>query len=303
MNRSLFLLAAALLLTATASADNALEDLRGLRTRLSKVPLYNGRHLQLMVFSPESEQRGGLLVATDPVMDIIRRTPQHTYQVLTKRASRMAEYFDSRLTPKNVWLGVTCESPRHYDRISHLRQIPATVRFLSCEPLLGDMADVWLGGIDWVITGGESGAKARRTPVEWFRHLRDQCRQSNVPFFFKQWGAWGEDGVKRSKYLNGSKLDGREWKEYPMYRKKASDKFSAFNEWEKTAYNKWIHMLVELQTPDKQYPGYMQTSSWQLKNLNSALASWSELKHNSILYAVQPMCAECGDGGDDLDQG
>ena len=151
----------------------------------------------------------------DRVMDVIKRTPQHTYQILTKRADRMAEYFDDKYTPKNVWLGVTCENQQHYDRISHLRQIPATVRFLSCEPLLGDMADVYLGGIDWVITGGESGSKARRTPADWFRHLRDQCRQSNVPFFFKQWGAWGEDGIKRSKYANGSLLDGREWKEYP----------------------------------------------------------------------------------------
>lgn len=152
----------------------------------------------------------------DRVFDIIRKTPQHTYQVLTKRAKRMAEYFDTRFTPKNVWLGVTCEHAQHYQRISYLRQIPATVRFLSCEPLLSDMHDIYLGGIDWVITGGESGVNARRTPVEWFRILRDQCRRSNVPFFFKQWGAWGEDGVKRSKYANGSLLDGREWKEYPV---------------------------------------------------------------------------------------
>ena len=151
----------------------------------------------------------------DRVFDIIRKTPQHTYQVLTKRAKRMTEYFDTRFTPKNVWLGVTCEHAQHYQRISYLRQIPATVRFLSCEPLMSDMHDIYLGGIDWVITGGESGVNARRTPVEWFRILRDQCRLSNVPFFFKQWGAWGEDGVKRSKYANGSLLDGREWKEYP----------------------------------------------------------------------------------------
>lgn len=154
----------------------------------------------------------------DRVFDIIRKTPQHTYQVLTKRAKRMAEYFDTRFTPKNVWLGVTCEHAQHYQRISYLRQIPATVRFLSCEPLMSDMHDIYLGGIDWVITGGESGVNARRTPVEWFRILRDQCRRSNVPFFFKQWGAWGEDGVKRSKYANGSLLDGKTFKEYPRRR-------------------------------------------------------------------------------------
>ena len=77
----------------------------------------------------------------DRVMDVIKRTPQHTYQILTKRADRMAEYFDDKYTPKNVWLGVTCENQQHYDRISHLRQIPATVRFLSCEPLLGIIFD------------------------------------------------------------------------------------------------------------------------------------------------------------------
>ena len=154
----------------------------------------------------------------DKVMDVILRTPQHTYQILTKRADRMEEYFSHRYTPKNAWLGVTCENASHYDRISKLRYIAASVRFVSCEPLLGDMSDVYLGGIDWVITGGESGVNARRPNADWFRGLRDNCRKSNVPFFFKQWGAWGEDGVKRSKYANGSLLDGREWKEYPERR-------------------------------------------------------------------------------------
>lgn len=152
----------------------------------------------------------------DRVFDIIRKTPQHTYQVLTKRAKRMAEYFDTRFMPKNVWLGTTCENSRHYDRIDALRDIKCNnVKFISCEPLLGAMNDINLDGIYWVITGGESGACARRTPVEWFRGLRDACLRWNTPFFFKQWGAWGEDGVKRSKYANGSLLDGREWKEYP----------------------------------------------------------------------------------------
>lgn len=152
----------------------------------------------------------------DKVMNIIEDNPQHTFQVLTKRAERMADFFTyQRDIPKNVWLGVTCESSNHYDRIFHLRRIMATVRFLSCEPLLGDMADINLTNIDWVITGGESGVRARRTPVQWFRNMRDACRRSNTPFFFKQWGAWGEDGIKRSKYANGSLLDGEEFKMMP----------------------------------------------------------------------------------------
>ena len=156
----------------------------------------------------------------DRVFDVIRNTPQHTYQILTKRAKRLFDYYFHHIKvcdkPQNVWLGVTCENSNHYDRIRLLKMIDgAPVKFLSCEPLLGIMDDINLYGIDWVITGGESGACARRTPVEWFRGLRDACLRWNTPFFFKQWGAWGEDGVKRSKYANGSLLDGREWKEYP----------------------------------------------------------------------------------------
>ena len=155
----------------------------------------------------------------DKVMTVICENPQHTFQLLTKRANRMCEYFTSyRATnkiPDNVWLGVTCESGKHKDRIDYLRIIDAPVRFLSCEPLLGDMSDINLDGIDWVITGGESGVNARRTPVQWFRNLRDACMRWNTPFFFKQWGAYGEDGIKRSKYKNGSMLDGVEYKMMP----------------------------------------------------------------------------------------
>lgn len=152
----------------------------------------------------------------DKVMNVIEDNPQHTFQVLTKRAERMADYFTyEREIPKNIWLGVTCENSQYYDRIFHLRRIFATVRFISCEPLLGDMADINLTNIDWVITGGESGVNARRTPADWFRNLRERCIETETPFFFKQWGAWGEDGIKRSKYKNGSLLDGIEWKMMP----------------------------------------------------------------------------------------
>ena len=155
----------------------------------------------------------------DKVMEVIRATPQHTYQILTKRPNRMGVFFgklNNRTLPPNVWLGTTVESRKYYYRIEDLCTIRgASVRFLSCEPLLGDMAVIDLTNIDWFITGGESGVRARRTPVQWFRNMRDACRRWNTPFFFKQWGAWGEDGVKRSKYLNGSLLDGEEFKMMP----------------------------------------------------------------------------------------
>ena len=150
------------------------------------------------------------------VLKVIRENPKHTFQILTKRAQRMWSYFNMYKVPENAWIGVTCESPNHYDRVDYLRGIPQNcVKFLSCEPLLGDMGDIDLTGIDWVICGGESGVRARRTPVEWFRSIRDRCIENETAFFFKQWGAWGEDGIKRSKYENGSVLDGQTWKQYP----------------------------------------------------------------------------------------
>lgn len=158
----------------------------------------------------------------DRVMEVIENCPHHTFQLLTKRAYRMFDYFCNwrkKEVPQNVWLGVTCEKGKHKERIDLLTLIDAPVRFLSCEPLLGDMADINLDGIDWVITGGESGPCARRTPIEWFRGLRDACRRWNVPFFFKQWGTYDEYGNKRNKKENGCLLDGREWKQYPTPRK------------------------------------------------------------------------------------
>lgn len=161
----------------------------------------------------------------DKVINVIENTPQHTYQLLTKRTFRMAEYFGVHSDiPSNVWLGTTCESRKHYDRIDCLSGFDCeNVKFLSCEPLLGDMADINLDGIDWVITGGESGSRARRTPIEWFRNLRDRCVETGTPFFFKQWGAFGQDGIKRSKYQNGSVLDGQQWKQMPHIKQDDND--------------------------------------------------------------------------------
>lgn len=145
----------------------------------------------------------------DAVMETIRKTPQHRYQLLTKRAERMREYFTNRLVPYNVWLGVTVECQASVDRIEELRQIDnVTVRFLSCEPLLEDLGELNLAGIDWVIVGGESGAQARPMKEEWVLNIQRQVNAQGAAFFFKQWGTWGNDGIKRDKHKNGKLLNG-----------------------------------------------------------------------------------------------
>jgi len=145
----------------------------------------------------------------DKVFNVIRQASHHRYQILTKRANRMAEYFSNRETPENVWLGVTVETSMELSRIDALRDIRATIRFLSCEPLLEDLGLIDLTGIDWVIVGGESGVKARPMNPEWVRSILNQANEQGAAFFFKQWGTWGSDGVKRNKKANGKVLDGR----------------------------------------------------------------------------------------------
>lgn len=152
----------------------------------------------------------------DQVFQVIRATPQHTYQILTKRAERLPKYFASRSCPNNVWLGVTVENRRHgVPRIEHLRQVHARIRFLSVEPLLEDVGPLDLSNIHWVIVGGESGHGARPMMQAWADNVRHQCEAADVAFFFKQWGGWGVDGVRRSKKANGRELDGRTWNAYP----------------------------------------------------------------------------------------
>ncbi len=153
----------------------------------------------------------------DKVMDTIEATPQHIYQILTKRTERMADYFRlSRDVPANAWIGTTVESPEVLHRIDCLRGIKhAPVRFLSCEPLLGDLGELDLTGIDWVIVGGESGPQARIIEQEWVMNLRTMCRRYDVPFFFKQWGTWSEDGEKRTKKANGNLINGQLYQEWP----------------------------------------------------------------------------------------
>ena len=153
----------------------------------------------------------------DEIMAVIRQTPQHTYQILTKRENRMTEYFDGKQAPPNAWLGVSVENKRHgVPRIDALRQINADVRFLSVEPLLEDLGKINLQDIHWVIVGGESGARARPMSKEWVANVKRQCRRDGVRFFFKQWGAFGEDGVKRSKHNNGRLYRKRTWDEFPV---------------------------------------------------------------------------------------
>ncbi len=152
----------------------------------------------------------------DEVFSVIKQTPQHTYQILTKRAERLPAYFADRECPQNVWLGVSVEDKRHgVPRIDYLRQVNAHIRFLSVEPLLEDIGKIDLEGIHWVIVGGESGHKARPMREEWVINVQLQAERAGAAFFFKQWGGWGADGVKRNKKHNGRELNGRTWDSYP----------------------------------------------------------------------------------------
>lgn len=143
------------------------------------------------------------------VFDVIRATPQHTYQVLTKRAHRLERIAENLDWPDNLWMGVSVESADVVGRIDHLRRTPARTRFLSCEPLLTALPDIDLVGIDWVIAGGESGPRARPMAEEWVEDIRDQCAAAGVAFFFKQWGG-------RTPKANGRELGGRTYDEMPL---------------------------------------------------------------------------------------
>jgi protein gp37 len=151
----------------------------------------------------------------DKVFETIRQTPQHTYQILTKREKLLEKYFRKRIVPDNVWLGVTVEVKSKKNRIDALRNIDAKIRFLSIEPLLDSLGEIDLTNIHWVIVGGESGHKARPMKEEWAVDIQKQCDTQGVSFFFKQWGAWGADGVKRNKKANGRILLGQEWNKKP----------------------------------------------------------------------------------------
>lgn len=172
------------------------------------------------------------------VFGTIATCPQHTFLILTKRAERMMLFCQSARPPKNVWLGVSAENQKTADeRIPLLLQTPSKKRFVSCEPMLGEIslfdispnaaptinvltgshncASDYAAKLDWVICGGESGPKARRMYPEWARKIRDQCWATDVPFFFKQWGEYNTTGQRVGKKIAGSMLDGKEHKEVP----------------------------------------------------------------------------------------
>lgn len=151
------------------------------------------------------------------VLATCSKTPQHTYQILTKRAERLPGFFARRAIPNNVWLGVSVEDRRYgVPRIAQLRKVKVAIRFLSVEPLLEDLGRLDLRGIHWVIVGGESGHGARPMRLEWAESVGVQAREQGAAFFFKQWGAWGPDGVRRNKKSNGRELAGRRWDEFPV---------------------------------------------------------------------------------------
>lgn len=142
------------------------------------------------------------------VFDVIANTPQHTYQVLTKRSSRVRKLAGSLDWPRNLWVGVSVEDATQLSRVDDLRVVPAAIRFVSCEPLLGPLSDLSVDGIDWVITGGESGPNARPINPQWVREIRDKCTADHVAFFHKQWGG-------RTPKAGGRELDGQVWNEMP----------------------------------------------------------------------------------------
>lgn len=148
------------------------------------------------------------------VFRVMAQADWHTFQVLTKRSDRLARIADELDWAANIWMGVSVENQRWTTRIDDLRRVPAAVRFLSCEPLLGPLS-LDLAEIQWVITGGESGHGARPMKPEWVRAIRDQCAASGVAFFFKQWGAYDERGIRLGKHASGRMLDGRTWGEMP----------------------------------------------------------------------------------------
>jgi protein gp37 len=142
------------------------------------------------------------------VFAVMHECPHHTFQVLTKRSARLRTLALRLAWTPNIWMGVSVENRRVLHRIHDLRTVPAHVRFLSCEPLLGPLDDLPLDGMHWVIVGGESGPGARPMRKEWVRSILDQCRRAQTPFFFKQWG-----GVRKDR--TGRELEGRTCNEMP----------------------------------------------------------------------------------------
>lgn len=167
-------------------------------------------------------------------LKVMQDCPQHTFQILTKRADLIAGFFERThcALPSNVWLGVTVENSKHVERVNLLKASPAKTRFISFEPLIGCVGDVDLTGIDWAISGGESGANRRHCAAEWVRNIRNLCSRDGVAFFHKQWGHWSDNPIAddcpssmtKSQWVEaqdpsgkgGSLLDGIYHKEFPI---------------------------------------------------------------------------------------
>lgn len=144
----------------------------------------------------------------EKVFEVMNLAKEHTFQILTKRSKRMLELSNKIKFTDNIWVGVTVENKKVLKRIEDLREIKCRIKFLSCEPLLEDLDNINLKGIDWVIVGGESGVKSREIRKEWVENLLKKCRKNKIPFFFKQWGGY-------NKKKNGNILNGKKYLEYP----------------------------------------------------------------------------------------
>lgn len=155
----------------------------------------------------------------EAVWKVMADTPRHHYQILTKRPERMKEFVKGigvGVLP-NVWLGTSVENREVASRIDDLRDVPAAIRFISFEPLIGAVGTLDLSGIHWAIVGGESGRSARPLKEEWIDEIHESCLDHETAFFFKQWGTWGKDNKRRSKKANGREYRGRTWDEMPSH--------------------------------------------------------------------------------------
>jgi len=151
------------------------------------------------------------------VFAVMVEAERHVFQILTKRHERLGELANELPWPANVWMGVSIENKRWVERAEYLRRVPAAVRFVSAEPLLGPLDNLDLACIDWLIAGGESGRQHRPVKAEWIRGLRDRCQAEGVAFFFKQWGG-------RTPKAGGRLLDGVEWSQTPLSSRSRSHK-------------------------------------------------------------------------------
>jgi protein gp37 len=153
------------------------------------------------------------------VWSVMKETPHHHYQILTKRPERMADFVRRQIGDvlPNVWLGTSIENAEVASRCNALRAVPAAIRFISFEPLIGPVDKINLSGVHWAIVGGESGRWARPIKEAWVDEIYEQCAIYDVAFFFKQWGTWGSDNKRRSKKKNGREYRGQTWDDMPRF--------------------------------------------------------------------------------------